>query len=220
MNYTFDWSVIPDNFTVLLGGLGTTFTIAIAAETFALVLGLIVAMLRTQRVRPLRFLAICFVDLFRAIPLLVLLIWLYYGLTIVTGINLDPFTAGVLGLGLVFAANLAEVYRSGLEAIPPGQREAAYTLGLSRWQTNYAVVVPQAVRLVLPALGNSFIAMLKDATLVSILGLTEIMRRAQIVVAFTFRPFEIYTFVALVYLVIVVVFSRILAAGERRAAIR
>lgn len=111
------------------------------------------------------------------------------------------------------------VFRSGLQAVPKGQREASLTLGLSRWQTARHVVIPQAVRIVIPALGNSFIGVLKDATLVSILGLNEIMRTAQNVVVTTFRPFEIYTFVAAVYLVLVLAFSRAVDWLERKVPI-
>ena len=126
----------------------------------------------------------------------------------------------MLGLGLLYGAFLAEVFRSGLQAVPAGQREAAYTLGLSRWQTASSIVIPQAVRIVIPALANSYVGMLKDATLVSVLGLNEIMRTAETVVVTTFRPFEVYTFVAGVYLVLVLVFSRLVSVLERRMPVR
>ena len=161
-----------------------------------------------------------FIDVFRSIPVLVLLIWLYYGLSIVVGVNLTAFQAATLGLALVYGAFLAEVFRSDSEAVPAGQREASLTLGLTRFQTSKSIVLPQAVRIVIPALANSYVGMLKDATLASVLGLNEIMRTAQNVVANTFRPFEIYTFVAGVYLVLVLVFSRLVRILERRAPIR
>lgn len=219
-DYTFDWSVVNAYWEVLIRALGVTFQVSIAAEILALVLGLVLALGRMHKNPFLRLPAIAFIDFFRAVPLLVLLIWLYYGVSLVLGIEFSTFQAGVLGLGLMYAAFLAEVFRSGLEAIPKGQREAALTLGMSRRQTSRFIVLPQAVRLVIPALANSYIGVLKDATLVSILGLNEIMRTAQNIVVTTFRPFEIYTFVAVVYLVIVLAFGRLVSILERRSPIR
>jgi len=216
MTYHFDWSVVFDRGGLLLQALGMTFEVSIAAQVLALVLGLLVALLRLQQVRPLRWVAVAFIEIFRSVPLLVLLIWIYYGLPIVIGLDFSPFTAGVIGLGLLYGANLAEVFRAGLQAVPAGQSEAAYTLGLGRFRTGLLIVIPQAVRIVIPALGNSFVNMLKDATLVSVLGLAEIMRTAQTIVAETFRPFEVYTFVAVVYLVLTIILGRVLDRIERR----
>lgn len=218
--YNFDWTVIGEYGGLLLGALRVTFTVSIAAEILALVIGLVVGLMKSQNSLIARLPASIFIDGFRAVPLLVLLIWLYYGLSILVGISFSPFVAGVLGLGLLYGAFLAEVFRSGLQAVPAGQREAAYTLGLSRWQTASSIVIPQAVRIVIPALANSYVGMLKDATLVSVLGLNEIMRTAETVVVTTFRPFEVYTFVAGVYLVLVLVFSRLVSVLERRMPVR
>ena len=191
----------------------------VRSVVLAVVVGLIAALARLQRFKAISFLAAAFIDFFRAVPLLVLLIWLYYGLSLVLNINLNAFQAGVLGLGLLYAAFLAEIFRSGIQAIPNGQREAASTLGMTRWQTSRHVILPQAIRIVIPAIANNFIGVLKDATLVSILGLNEIMRTAQTIVVTTFRPFEIYTFVALVYVVIVLIFSRLVRILERRVPV-
>ena len=219
-SYTFDWTVVSDNLGVLLRALKITFELALVAELLALSLGLIVAIIRVQRNWLLQWLAIGFIDLFRAVPLLVLLIWLYYGVTIITGLSFTAFQAGVLGLGLLYAAYLAEVFRAGLEAVSTGQREAALTLGLSRRQAMQSVVLPQAIRLVIPPLGNFWIGILKDTTLVSILGIQEIMRTAQDVTLINFRPFEMYTTVAMMYLVLVFIFSRAVAVLERRLPLR
>jgi His/Glu/Gln/Arg/opine family amino acid ABC transporter permease subunit len=219
-SYTFDWTVVWDNLDILLRALLITFKISIFAEILSLILGLAIAIIRVQKSRTLRWIAIGFIDVFRAVPLLVLLIWLYYGVTILTGFNLTALQAGVLGLGLLYGANLAEVFRAGLEAVPAGQREAALTLGLSRRQATQSVVLPQAVRIVIPPLGNYWIGILKDSTLVSILGIQEIMRTAQNTVLEDFRPFEIYTTVAVIYIILVLIFSRIIAVLERRLPLR
>jgi His/Glu/Gln/Arg/opine family amino acid ABC transporter permease subunit len=216
MSYHFDWSVISSRGGLLLAALGLTFKVSVTAELLGLAIGLFVALVRMQPVWAMRWVAIGFIEVFRSVPLLVLLIWIYYGLPIVAGMDFSPFAAGVLGLGLLYGANLAEVFRAGLQAVPAGQREAALTLGLGRIRTGLLIVIPQAVRIVVPALGNSFVAMLKDATLVSVLGLAELMRTAQTVVAETFRPFEVYTFVALVYLALTLIIGRALDLLERK----
>jgi His/Glu/Gln/Arg/opine family amino acid ABC transporter permease subunit len=219
-SYTFDWTVVWDNSGLLLRALRVTFEISIVAEIISLAVGLLIAILRIQKARPLQWLAIAFIDFFRAVPLLVLLIWLYYGVTIITGLSFSAFEAGVIGIGLLYGANLAEIFRAGLEAVPTGQREAALTLGLSRRQAMQSVVLPQAVRISIPPLGNMWIGVMKDSTLVSILGIQEIMRTAQNVVLTNFRPFEIYTTVAVIYLVLVFLFSRLIAVLERRMPLR
>ena len=217
--YHFDWSVVSANLGLFGPAIVLTFQVSLVAEVLALAIGLIVALGRLQRALIVRLVATAFIELFRSVPLLVLLIWIYYGLPILIGYSFDAFTAGVLGLALLYGANLAEVFRSGLQAVPKGQREAASTLGLNRWQTSYLIVIPQAVRIVIPALANSFVGMLKDSTLVSVLGLTEFMRMSQTVVAASFRPFEVYTFAAIVYLTLTLIFGRIVAVVERRSSI-
>ena len=190
------------------------------AEIISLVIGLADRHPARSKGKPVQWLAIGFIDFFRAVPLLVLLIWLYYGVTIITGLSFSAFQAGVLGIGLLYGANLAEIFRAGLEAVPTGQREAALTLGLSRRQALQSVVLPQAVRISIPPLGNMWIGVMKDSTLVSILGIQEIMRTAQNVVLTNFRPFEIYTTVAIIYLVLVFIFSRLIAVLERKMPLR
>jgi His/Glu/Gln/Arg/opine family amino acid ABC transporter permease subunit len=216
VGYNFDWTVINQYGWLLLDGLKVTFQVSIVGQIVALAIGLIVGIAKANKSPFLNVPASLFVDAFRAVPLLVLLIWLYYGLAIILNIDFSPFQAGVLGLGLLYGAFIAEIFRSGLQAVPVGQREAAMTLGLSRFQTATRIVIPQAVRIVTPALANTYVGMVKDATLVSVVGLTEIMRTAQTIVVTTFRPFEIYTFVAAVYLVIVLIFSRLVGLLERR----
>lgn len=219
MDYQPDWTVIGDNWNLIWRALIVTFQVSVVAEIVAIAIGLVMGLLSLQRLRILRWPARLYVEFFRSVPILVLLLWLFFGLSLVLHVNLTAFTAGVLGLGLFYGAFLAEVFRAGLQAVAHGQREVALTLGLSRWQTMSSVVLPQAIRIVIPPLTNSYIGMVKDATLVSVIGVVELLRAGQLIVSRTFRPFEIFTFIAGLYFVITIVFSQLVRSYERRRPI-
>jgi His/Glu/Gln/Arg/opine family amino acid ABC transporter permease subunit len=218
--YEFKWDVIIPHLGFLAQGLIMTFRLSIAAQVVAIGAGLLAALVRMTRQRAVSWLGRLYIDFFRGTPLLVTLIWIYFGVSLVLGLELTAFAAGVLGLGLDAGAYLAEVFRAGLQAVPKGQREAALTLGLSRFQIMSRIVLPQAIRIIIPPLGNSYVGMLKNATLLSVIGLAELTRSAQMVAATTYRPFEVYTFVALVYVVITMAFSTGLSLVERKMRIR
>jgi polar amino acid transport system permease protein len=216
VSYQPDWTVIPHNLELMWRALGVTFEVSIIAELLAIAIGLVMGLLKSQKLWIVRLPAQMYVEFFRSVPILVLLLWLFFGLKIVLNWDLDAFTAGVLGLGLFYGAFLAEVFRAGIQAVPPGQREAALTLGLSRHHAFTHVVLPQAVRIVIPPLANSYVGMVKDATLVSVIGLVELLRAGQLIVARTFRPFEVFTFIAGIYLVVTLLFSQLVSWYERR----
>jgi His/Glu/Gln/Arg/opine family amino acid ABC transporter permease subunit len=196
-------------------GLLVTFEISIVAEIIGIIIGLIAGLARLSQRRIVQSVAIAYIDFFRGIPLLVTLVWIYYGVALLFGINISAFVAGVTGLGITLGAYLAEVFRSGVQAIPRGQTEAAYSLGLSRRQTMRHVVLPQALRIVFPPLANSFIGMLKDSSLVAILSVTDLMRVGMIVAADTFRAFEAYTFVAVIYYIVTFITARAVSRIEK-----
>ncbi|MGH7227395.1 MAG: amino acid ABC transporter permease [Gemmataceae bacterium] len=216
--YTFRWNVLLPYLPMFARGLLVTFEVSIASELVAILIGLIAGMARVSRVRPARFVAVAYIDFFRGVPLLVTLVWIYYGVSLLFHINISAFAAGVSGLGVTYGAFLAEVFRAGIEAIPKGQTEASYSLGLSRAKTMRYIVLPQALRIVFPPLANSFIGMLKDSSLVAILSVTDLMRVGMIVAADTFRAFEAYTFVAVVYYAVTLVTARIVSRMERSFA--
>ncbi|MEO7405047.1 MAG: amino acid ABC transporter permease, partial [Burkholderiales bacterium] len=157
-----------------------------------------------------------YVEVFRAIPLLVLLLWVYYGLPVVLGLSFGVFMAGVLSLALSDAAFEAEVFRAGIQSVPRGQVEAADTLGLSKAQTFRLIVFPQAIRSILPALGNQFIYVLKMSSLVSVIGLQELTRRANELNVSEYRPLEIYTFLVVEYLLLILIASWLVRRMEAR----
>jgi polar amino acid transport system substrate-binding protein len=141
----------------------------------AVTLGLVVVLVRLYGIPPLRWLAQAYVEVVRGTPLLIQLFMIYYGLPQI-GIRLNPYLAGILGLGLNYAASEAENYRSGIQAIPHGQTEAALALGMGRWQTLRHIVLPQAFRIVIPPVTNDFIAMFKDSSIVSVITMVELTK--------------------------------------------
>jgi len=159
-----------------------------------------------------------YVEALRAVPLLVLLLWVYYGLPVVLGIELNVFSAGLLTLALSDAAFEAEIFRAGIQSVGVGQSEAASSLGLSRWQSMRLVILPQAVRRILPALGNQFVYVLKMSSLISVIGYQELTRRSNELVLVEYRPLEIYTMLVIEYLALILLASWGVRRLERRMA--
>jgi polar amino acid transport system permease protein len=185
----------------LLAGTWTTIEITLISMFFALLLGLVIGLGRATRLLRYRIPATLFVDFFRGTPLILQIFYIYYALPLF-GIQLPSFQSGIIALSLNYAAYLGEVFRAGIQAIPQGQREAAASLGLSTRLTMRFVVLPQALRIVIPPIGNYFIALFKDSALVSVISITELLRAGQLLAATTYKHFEIFTMVALIYLAI------------------
>ena len=188
-------------------GLVITFQITIVSMTFALLLGLIAGLGRTATNSFFNILASLYVEVIRGIPLLAQLFWIYYAMS--RFIRLGPQVSAVLGLTICYGAYIGETFRGGIQSIPKGQMEAARALGLTRAQAMRHVIIPQAVRVILPPVGNEFIAMLKDSSLVSVLAISDMLRRGREYASRTFAYFETYTLVALVYLLVTLIFSRV-----------
>ena len=206
------------NIEFLVSGVGMTLALSVTAIVISVMMGLLLAVSLLSPFKALRWSARTYVECFRAIPLLVLLLWVYYGLPVVSGLQFGAFAAGVMSLALSDAAFEAEVFRAGLQSVARGQREAAETLGLSRWITLRYVVFPQAIRTILPALGNQFVYVLKMSSLVSVIGLQEFTRRANELNVTEYRPLEIYTFLVLEYLLLILLASWGVRSLERKLA--
>jgi len=217
-NYQFAWDVVGEYRGWLLAGVGLTLQIALTAMAFAMVLGLVVALLRMSPLWAVRTVASVYIATLRAIPPLPFILWAYYGVTLVTGINTDAFWTGVICLMLQYAAWLSEIYRSGLQAIDKGQREAALSTGLSRSRAFAKVIWPQAWRIIIPPMANNFVGIIKDSSLVGVIGLNELMRQSQIATSLTFRPFELYTAALVIYIILSLAISRVASYLEQRAA--
>ena len=217
-NYQFAWNVVVEYRVWLLEGVVLTLKIALVSMAFAMVLGLVVALLRMSPIWPVRTVASLYISVFRAIPPLVFILWMYYGVTLVTGLNIEAFWSGVICLSLQYAAWLSEIYRSGLQAIDKGQREAALSTGLSRTRAFAKVIWPQAWRIIIPPMANNFVGIIKDSSLVGVIGLNELMRQSQIATSLTFRPFELYTAAMVIYIVLTLAIARLASILEQRAA--
>lgn len=219
------------NLAFLMGGVGLTLGLSVAALALATVIGLVTAIARGSRWRTLRLVSGIYVELMRTLPLFVLLLWVFYAMPIlVQGLDPDgvgyaalgwvaqltPFTAAVIALALNAGAFLSEIFRAGIEGVPKGQIEAAQSLGMGRWLTLRRIVLPQALRRMLPPTVGQFIHTVKDSSLASAIGLAELTRRATELQTQTYRPLELYTLLALEYLVILLLLSRLSRWLERR----
>ncbi len=216
MEYQFHFEVFETYWPWIAKGLGMTLYISIIAMFFALIIGLIVALIRLSKLKPVALIGRAYIEFFRGIPLFVFIIWLYYGIAMVVGINFRPLVAGVICLGMQHGGYLAEIYRSGIQAISKGQWEASYSLGFSPARTFIKIIFPQAFKIIIPPTANMFVGMLKDSALVSIIGVNELMRQSQMATSLTFRPFEFYTVTALIYVALTLGFSQLVKILEVR----
>ena len=203
---------------LLLRGLWVTAQLGVASIVAGLVLGLILAMLRLYAAAPVRFLSRLYIDVFRSIPLLVLLIVVYYALPFV-GIRLSPFLSAMTALTLVSGAYTAEIFRAGIEAIPKGQFEASAALGLSQRQTMADVILPQAVRIVIPPLTNNSINVVKDTALASVVAMPDLLKQATQAQALAANPTPLIA-AAAIYVVFLWPFVALVSRMERRLSAR
>ncbi len=215
LTYTYDWSVIPRSIAFFERGLLVTVRIALLSVVFSLALGLGVALIRMAP-GPLGFIGFVYIQVFRALSLYVYILFIYFGIAAAIGLNLDPIPAGVVALTLLNSAYMAEIYRAAIQAIDPGQREAARSLGLGGVGTFATVVFPQAWRIAIPSLVNQFTDIIKDSSVVALIGAPDLMYQTIERVSFYQRPFEFYTTVAGIYLVMVVIVAQLSARLERR----
>ncbi|MBP6875546.1 MAG: amino acid ABC transporter permease [Candidatus Eisenbacteria bacterium] len=198
----------------LLPTVPQTIKITLVSFAFALLLGLLVGMLRIARRSPWNWIGRAYVDAIRGVPLLVWIFFIYFGLGRI--LHLPQFVAGVIAIGVCYSAYVGETFRAGIQAIPRGQWEAADSLGLSRRQAMRRVILPQAIRVVIPPIMNDFIACLKDSSLVSIIGLRELTRAGREYSSGTFVDFQTWLVVGCLYLVMTLLLTKGSSALESR----
>ena len=204
------------NVKFLLSGLTTTIYISVVSIIISAIVGFIVAIPSLAKSKFLTYINIGYVEIVRAIPLLVLILWIYYGLPIMTGISFSPFVSGIVALAISESAFQAEIFRAGINSIKKSQWEAGSSLGLNFFKRLRLVILPQAIKNILPALGNQFVYVLKMSSLVSIIGIGDLTRKANELVVSTYRPLEIYTFLILEYLILILIVSFLVRKLEKK----
>ena len=211
-----NFEIIINSLPLLLVGAGITIEISALSVGLGLLIGTVLGVCRICLNKPLRYFAAIYVELIRGTPLLVQIFVAYFALPLLTGSRVDPFVAAIAACSINSGAYVAEIFRGGIQSIDVGQMEAGRSLGLTWSQTMRFVILPQAFKRIIPPLGNEFIAMLKDSSLVSVIGFEELTRRGQLIIARTYASLEIWTAVAFIYLVMTFTISRFVAYLERR----
>ena len=218
-----NWLILsPNNFEgltnlrFLLSGLTTTIYISLVSIVISMIIGLVVAIPSLAKNKILTYINIFYVEIVRAIPLLVLILWIYYGLPIMTGVSFSPFVSGIIALAISESAFQAEIFRAGINSIKKAQWEAGSSLGLNFFKRLRLVILPQAIKNILPAIGNQFVYVLKMSSLVSIIGIGDLTRKANELVVTTYRPLEIYTFLILEYLILILIVSFFVRKLEKK----
>ncbi|WP_462348171.1 amino acid ABC transporter permease [Dialister invisus] len=211
-----DFELIQRSLPILLMGAGVTIEITAFSVAIGFFIGLFVGIARISQFKILRIMAAVYADCIRGTPLLVQIFLIYFALPMAIGQRVEPFIAAVAACGINSGAYVSEIFRAGIQAIDVGQMEAGRSLGLTWWQTMRFIILPQAFKNILPPLGNEFIAMLKDSSLVSVIGFEELTRRGQLIIAQTYGSFEIWMTVAVLYLIMTMAISRIVAFLEKR----
>jgi His/Glu/Gln/Arg/opine family amino acid ABC transporter permease subunit len=213
--YQYNWQPVVDRSHALLVGAWVDVWVTLISFVLACVLGIAVALLRVSGLRLLRWPAFAYVQLVRGVPLLVFLCWFYFGIAILLGVNFTAAQAAIIALTVTGSAYTAEIFRAGIGGVDAGHVEAATALGFTRRAAFRHVVFPQALRIALPPLGNILIGMLKGATLISVIGVVDMVFVAQQINLDYFTPFEPFTAVAAILIVLVAIFSAVLSVLER-----
>ncbi len=219
-SYHFRWDVVWSNLPFLLYGVGQTLLISALTLVFSVLLGMVIALADMSPVRLVRFVGYAVGELVRNTPILVQLLWVYYVLPIVFDISIDAFTACIIGLTIYSSAFISEIYRAGIQSVPRGQREAAQVLGMSPTTAFLRIVLPQALRATLPALAANFVQLIKYSSLAAVISVSEVTRRGMELSSSTFRPMEIFSFIAVIYFVICWPLAQGIRIWEKRLAAR
>ncbi|MFD0826308.1 amino acid ABC transporter permease [Neobacillus sp. M.A.Huq-85] len=213
-----DFNVLFENgnFSFLLKGLSITLTMTFFALILSSIIGLLIGIGGLSKNKTISFLCSVYLAWFRGTPLLVQLMILYYGLSIGLGLDLTATVAGILGMGMYSGAYVSEIVRGSIQSIEKGQMEAGRSLGLSHWQTMRKIILPQALRRMLPPLANEFIALTKNSSLLSVITVPELMRAGNTLVSSNFKYFEVYIAIAVLYFVVNFMISKIISYFEKR----
>ncbi|MBN8412792.1 amino acid ABC transporter permease [Halomonas denitrificans] len=219
VNFQFDWSAALSSIPQLLTGIPYTLMISFGGLAIGFIIGIIFGLLRISRHAWLRIPAVAYIEIFRGTPVLVQVLFIFYGLPSLLGGPIDAITAGIAAIAVNSGAYISEIVRGGVQSIERGQGEAGLSLGLSQRQTFRYIIWPQAFRRMIPALGNQAIISIKDTSLFAVIGVGELVRQGQIYIATTFTALEVYLMVALMYLAITLSLSFALRMLERKGLV-
>ncbi len=211
-----NWNVIQQALPALTIGAVLTIKISVISLFIAFFIGLFAGLMRISRSRILRLIATIYIDLIRGTPLLIQILFIYFGLPEVLGIKLSALTAGIIAISINAGAYLVEIFRAGIQSIPKGQMEAGRSLGFTHGQTMRLIILPQAIRRMVPAIVNQFIISLKDTSLLSVIGVAELTLQGQTIYSMNFKAFQILSTVAVFYLVIIYALTLVMRVVERR----
>lgn len=209
-----------DCLPILAEGLKITLITSVSSFALGLLIGSAVALLRVAKIKFLHYLLTAYVEVIRGTPLLVQLLFIFYGIPIVFGIKMPSLIVGIVAIGICTGAYQSEMIRSGIQSIPEGQIEASQALGMTKWQTMQFIVLPQALRMVIPTLINEFIMVTKDTSQLMVIAIPELTRRGSWIVYRTFKPFQVFGLVGAMYFVIAYVASRLSKYIENKYRIR
>ena len=201
--YTWNFNAVFSYREAIVSGALTTLELAIIAILLGTVLGLLLCLARASKNKLLSLAARAFIEIFRDLPLLVILIWLFYALPSVFDLGLTAFDTAAIGLALNLGAFTSDIFRAGISAVPRGQREASLALGLSEIQTLREIVLPQALHVILPPLTGRYIETIKLTSLASVIAVNELLHAGGNIISLTYRPLEVYTAVAIVYFIMI-----------------
>lgn len=211
-----DFSVISQYKDFFITGTGYTILIAFITVLIGSFLGIFLSLAKLSKYKVLKFIASVYIECFRGTPILVQLYLVYFAAPTVIAIKFNPLTAGIITLSLNSAAYVAEIIRAGILAVDKGQMEAARSLGMPEWKAMYLIIIPQAIKNILPALANEFIVIIKESSIASVIGVNELMNKTDTIRGNTYRAFEPLIIAAGIYLVLTFTLSRVVAYFERR----
>ena len=215
-------TIITQYGELLLRAMGQTLLLALCGLFFACIIGLVFGMMSVLKSKVCRAIAQIFVDIVRGVPMIVLAFFVFFGVpyffknVLGNNITLSALTAGTICLALNCGAYMAEIIRAGIQSVDKGQMEAARSLGLTYWKSMRKVVLPQAIRTMIPSIINQFIITLKDTSILSVIGFPELVNTAKNVIAISFKSFEVWGIVAVMYLIVITILSKIAKRLERR----
>lgn len=210
--------LIQENGLYLVAAMGKTMELTLLSLVFASVIGLFIGLLNVSKNKILNTIANVYIDCIRGVPLIVLAFFVYFGIPMALGIRLNALVAGIISLSLNAGAYMAEIVRAGIQSVDKGQMEAARSLGLPYGLAMRKVVLPQAIKTMIPSFINQFIITLKDTSILSVIGFPELVKAGQIVIARNFETFRMWAIIAIMYLIVITTLSKIARALERKVS--